>query len=297
MYGTDENPCAHPQPQGRTRSEDLRENFPFFRFTKNRNSGKLKSMNTYEAIFLRKTTKNFLMEPVSAEVLSEIGTFYGEIPALFPGIETEIGITENTAAGKLINGIFSVQAPYYLSLYSEERDKCGMNAGYICEQISLFLLTKGLGSCVCGTRPLHGMVTSRGNKKLMVVMAFGKPKGALTRRHTEAKRLPLSELCVMKDQPHTWMKQVLETARLAPSQSNHQPWRFVVMGNRIHIFSKKQNAGRLKKWEEFDFGMMFAHIMIASEELWLDVDLIRLENISQKNFRSNQYVLSAIIKS
>ncbi|MDO4614061.1 MAG: nitroreductase family protein, partial [Lachnospiraceae bacterium] len=214
---------------------------------------------------MRKTTKNFLKEPVSAEVLSSIGTFYSEIPALFPGIETEIGITENKAAGKLLNSLFAVQAPYYLSLYSENRDKCGMNAGYICEQISLYLLTKGLGSCFCGNRPLRGMATTRGSKKLMAVMAFGKPREALTRRHTEAKRLPLNELCAMKDQPHPWMKQVLEAARLAPSQANHQPWRFVIMGNRIHIFSKKQSAERLKKWEEFDFGMMFAHIMIASE--------------------------------
>ena len=53
----------------------------------------------------------------------------------------------------------------------------------------------------------------------------------------------------------------------------------------------------LKKWDEFNFGVMFAHIMIVSEEKWLDLDLIRLENISQKNFRSNQYVLSAVMKN
>ena len=38
-------------------------------------------------------------------------------------------------------------------------------------------------------------------------------------------------------------------------------------------------------------------MMVAAEELWLDVDLIRLGDISQKNFSNNQYVLSAILKA
>ena len=42
---------------------------------------------------------------------------------------------------------------------------------------------------------------------------------------------------------------------------------------------------------------MFANLMVAAEEAWLDVDLIRLEDISQKNFPNNQYVLSAILKA
>lgn len=46
-----------------------------------------------------------------------------------------------------------------------------------------------------------------------------------------------------------------------------------------------------------NFGIMFANMMVAAEELWLDVDLIRLGDISQKNFSNNQYVLSAILKA
>ena len=118
----------------------------------------------------------------------------------------------------------------------------------------------------------------------------------LTRRPEHANRLPVRELCVYKDQPSRWMTQVIEAARLAPSAMNRQPWRFVVVNTRIHIFSKKDGMDKPRRWDEFSFGVMFAHIAIASEELWLDVDLIRLENISQKNFKSNQYVLSAIVR-
>ena len=59
---------------------------------------------------------------------------------------------------------------------------------------------------------------------------------------------------------------ILEAARLAPSSMNSQPWRFVVYDNRIHIFSKKHSAEQLKKWDEVNFGIMFANLMVAAEE-------------------------------
>ena len=71
----------------------------------------------------------------------------------------------------------------------------------------------------------------------------------------------------------------------------------MVYDNRIHIFSKKHSVEKLRKWDEVNFGIMFANMMVAAEELWLDVDLIRLGDISQKNFSNNQYVLSAILKA
>ena len=38
-------------------------------------------------------------------------------------------------------------------------------------------------------------------------------------------------------------------------------------------------------------------MMTVAEELWLDVDLIRLDNISQKTFPNTEYILSAILKA
>ena len=134
-------------------------------------------------------------------------------------------------------------------------------------------------------------------KRLVGIVAFGKSHGSHTRRQSEAKRLPLEDLCVFKEVPRQWMTQMLEAARLSPSSMNSQPWRFVVYDNRIHIFSKKHSVEKLRKWDEVNFGIMFANMMVAAEELWLDVDLIRLGDISQKNFSNNQYVLSAILKA
>ena len=68
----------------------------------------------------------------------------------------------------------------------------------------------------------------KGNLKFMITMAFGKSKGSYTRKAVDAKRMDLKELCVYKEVPRQWMKQLLEAARLSPSSMNSQPWRFVL---------------------------------------------------------------------
>ncbi|MBR0378247.1 MAG: nitroreductase family protein [Lachnospiraceae bacterium] len=253
-------------------------------------------MNLYEAISLRKSHRNFLMEEIEPETLAEIGAFYEEAPSLFPGIKTEIGITDNTDGKHAPKGFFGVKAPYYLTMYSEKKDRYMMNAGCICEQLSLYMLTLGLGSCFLGSVSYKKDARTRGDMEFVIVIAFGKVNGPLTRRAAEAKRLSMQELCSIREEPKHWTQSILEVARLAPSAYNAQPWRFVATGSRIHFFSKKKDFTHPGKWDEFDFGCLFAHVLIAADELWLDVDLIRLENISQKNFKMSQYVLSAIIK-
>ncbi len=254
-------------------------------------------MNLYEAIFVRKSVRNYVNEELSPQLLQDVLLQFGEIKGLFGGIETELVILDNRKGEYKMMGIFGVKAPYYLVLYSEEKDRAMMNAGYLMEQLSLYLCTRGLGSCFVGHPVLKRKIQKKENKQVMAVLAFGKPKGCCTRKAADAKRLNLNELCVFKETPRQWMKQILEGGRMAPSSMNSQPWRFVVFDSRIHIFSKKNASDHLGKYNELNFGILFSHMMIVAEELWLDVDLIRLEEISQKNFPNNQYVLSAIMRA
>ena len=254
-------------------------------------------MNLYEAIFLRKSVHSYEMEPVSSELIQEIRDFYSQIEGLNPGIRTEISIIDNTRGQNKLMHLLGVKAPYYLAFYSEDKDLAQMNAGYIMEQIALSLCTKGLGSCFLGNvKPRIGNA-NRGPMKFMIMLAFGKSRGSYTRKAPEARRIDLKDLCVYKEIPRQWIKQLLEAARLAPSSFNSQPWRFVVYDNRIHVFAKRHAMDRMGKFEEMNFGVMFSHFMVVAEELWLDVDLIRLEDISHKNFPNNQYVLSVILRT
>lgn len=253
-------------------------------------------MNLYEAIFVRRSVKNYLPDSLSPQMLQDILEEYDEVKGLFGGIETELVILDNRKGEYHLLGLLGIRAPYYLAIYSEEKDRALMNAGYLMEQMSLYLCTRGLGSCFVGSPLMKKKYMRRDGKKLMTVLAFGKPKGSCTRKPVDARRLSLSELCVYKEMPRQWMKQLLEAARMSPSSMNSQPWRFVVFDSRIHIFSKKHASDRLGRFDELNFGIMFANMMVAAEELWLDVDLIRLEEISQKNFPNSQYMLSAILR-
>ncbi len=254
-------------------------------------------MNLYEAIFVRKSVRNYCFDTLPPQTLDKIWEHYKEMPALFSGIGVDMAILDNRKGQERMLSMFSVKAPYYMAFYSEESERYLMNVGYIMEQMVLYLCSIGLGTCFIGSNRVKKAELEKNGKRLVGIVAFGKSHGSHTRRQSEAKRLPLEDLCVFKEVPRQWMTQMLEAARLSPSSMNSQPWRFVVYDNRIHIFSKKHSVEKLRKWDEVNFGIMFANMMVAAEELWLDVDLIRLGDISQKNFSNNQYVLSAILKA
>lgn len=249
-------------------------------------------MNTYEAIFVRRSVRKYRMEAIPGEVLDEISAYYMGIRSIFAGIETEISILENLTHSRRY-GPWGIKAPYYLAIYSEDKDRKMMNAGYIMEQMSLYLSVKGLGSCFFGSAVVPRALREKNGKQLVILLAFGKARGECFRERGEAKRLPLEKIYAGKEQPKQWMLQLMEAARMAPSSLNSQPWRFLVHDSRIHIFEVNA-GGHGSRFREFDFGVMFSHLMIAADEFWQDVDLIRLEDISQKNFRNSEYVLSVI---
>ncbi len=254
-------------------------------------------MNLYESIFVRKSVKKYVFEPLGAGIQEKLHRHFRNLGGMFGNARTDMTIVENLKNQNIIHSLFAVKAPYYMIFYSEDAPRSKMNMGYLMQQMVLYMCSMGIGTCFLGTDNIRSDLKTCGGLPMMGIVAFGKSRGTHTRKASEAKRLSQEELCVFKEVPRQWMKQLLEAARMAPSAMNDQPWRFVVYDNRIHIFTKKHQVERLNRWEELNFGVMFANLMTAADELWLDVDLIRLENISQKNFPNNRYVLSAILRS
>lgn len=255
-------------------------------------------MNLYESIYVRKSVRYYKTEEISQKVIGELRDFIDHLEPLFPEINTKVEILENINGKGKLRGLFVSKAPYYLALYSEKKEKHDLNAGYIMEQIALYMTSKGIGSCFLGMAKAPKREAGEEELGFVIGMAFGIPKGEAVRHDYEAKRLSLDELCVFKETPKTWVKEILEAARLAPSSLNSQPWRFVVYENRIHVFSKKspspgKNWG---KFNELNFGVMLANISIAAEEIWVDLDLIKLNNITHKTIPNNQYMISILVK-
>lgn len=259
--------------------------------------GMVVNMNMYEAIFSRKSIRHYKNETIEWEVLSDILRFADELPKLIDDIAIEFKLVCNIEKKQGFHGPFTVKAPYYICISSEKKGDYLINAGYMMEQISLYITSKGLGTCFLGgTTPGKGL---KGTMRYdyVISLAFGKPSETLYRDSHEAKRLDEKELVVYKEDVDSDIRQMITAARLAPSSLNNQPWRFVVYKNRIHIFTRKNLAlyKVMDSSNKIDIGVMLANLLIAAEELWIDVSISKLDSLKIKDFKSNQYVLTLVI--
>lgn len=250
-------------------------------------------MNLYEMIGRRKSVREYQMKPIDEKVLAAIRKYLKEILPLYPDIPYEIEISCSLEEKKA--GILSVNAPYYVSFLTKESKEAYLNAGYIMEELSLYLASRGIGTCYQG---IQRIVKEQGELKEVLVMAMGYPKHYLYREEADARRIELNRLSAFKEEPTKEIMTILKAASLTPSSLNSQPWRFVVYKNRIHVFMQKLNAGIpiLEKLHYIDVGMALNHMMIAAEELWVEAELAESEHISSHSFRRNTYITSLLLK-
>lgn len=254
-------------------------------------------MNLYEAIHVRKTVRKYVMSELPEKDLDRIRKHFGEVTNLFGNIDTDVMILESKKGMNNVAGLFGVKAPYYMVFYSEEKPKYRMNLGYLMQQMALYLCTRGLGACFIKSVHLRKEYQTLNGKKAIAALAFGKAKEAYIRKASLAYRKPLEQICTFREQPRQWIRQMVEAARMAPSRKNRQPWRFVVFDNCIHIYSAGTAVDQLTLADELSFGALFANLLVTGEELWLELDLIRLESIAQSQYKQEQYLLSVVLIS
>ena len=128
--------------------------------------------------------------------------------------------------------------PYYISILSEDSKEGQINAGFLAEQLVLFLACHGIATCYQGTLRFFTNKKEEGGLKELLVIAVGYPGCYLYREENSAKRIPLAKQCCFKEEVGKHMMTILKAANLAPSALNRQPWRFVVYGNRIHVMTR-----------------------------------------------------------
>ena len=131
-----------------------------------------------------------------------------------------------------------------------------------------------------------------------MLAAFGYPEGRLCRESPLARRLPLNELCIFREEAGEQMKTILRAARLAPSAFNSQPWRFIVYSDRIYVFARKSRLpGRAAQaMREFSIGVMLSHIMLAAEELWMELETATEEQYASKTYKNGDYVATLYLR-
>lgn len=250
-------------------------------------------MTLYEAIFRRRSIRKYKDEEIDEKILNKIARFGEDAVGIRPDIQVRWEVFR--ASDRKIHGMFRVKAPYYVALYSEICEDYRKNAGCLMEQLSLYLHTKGIGSCYQGGASLRSDVEGM---ELVMIMAFGRPAEPLERDREDFRRIELKKLVKVHGAFGKVQRKLLEPARLAPSAMNLQPWRFVVTDNRIHLFVKKPGKIRYQRQLDmnlFDAGIVFSHMMVTAEELWFDVEYQKLDSILEKDFQNYLYVGSLLI--
>ncbi len=240
-------------------------------------------MNLFDAAELRMSVRTFCQEELNKEVLMEVDEFISNIERYATEIDADIEIIK-TLGKKL-------RPPYYAVLYSENKPGCYFNAGYMMQQLVLYLTSRGIGTCY-KMLPMGIHNKDALGRKYMICIAFGIPKDELYRNPSKADRNNLDRICVAKSEMTKDMKTLLEAARLAPSSFNNQPWRFVVSEGKIHIFKREPGNSKVNNITDVDMGIMMANIITCAEELWIDIAVKSIQDIKDKKYSNNEYITS-----
>lgn len=240
-------------------------------------------MKILEAIYNRKSVRDFMDSEIEKDILDRIRLRLGQIEPLYKKANVKCVISDYCRK--------SYYAPYYVGVYSDNTREGVMNAGFILHQLSVYLTAIGIASCYQAKSVVFKPVNSEG-MKLAVSLAFGYPGSKMYREAEEVSRLSVNKICVMKEKPNEEVERLIELARISPSSYNTQPWRFVVYNNRIHVFVKKKMLNRLTRLKFVNMGVMLGNVCIGAEELWIDIEFREVKDIKSKDYGDNEYVIT-----
>ncbi|MDO5410191.1 MAG: nitroreductase family protein [Lachnospiraceae bacterium] len=233
-------------------------------------------MNQYEAIYIRQSVRHYSRKAVPAVLLRQIKNCAEKLPFLQNEDCCFVKIYNAREAQKKIKGMFRINAPYYMAVFTKKTSFSMIEAGCYAQKLVLYMTTKGLGTCYQGGSKLAESEIPE-NMQLAMIIAFGYAERELTRESKLARRQALNKLCRFRATPSEEFRVMLKAARLAPSAMNRQPWRFVVWDDRIDIYLQEDVL--LKKIsmfsQLFDIGIVLCHLLEAADEQWLPVEAVR----------------------
>jgi nitroreductase len=213
----------------------------------------------YEAIFKRKSIRKYDMTPLSMELIANVQNFTKKIKPLDETIRIEylyLGTGD-------VKNLLPIKAPHYICLYSEKKDNYLMNAGFILQQIDLYLSATGLGSCWLGmAKPSSQVPKVKNGLEFVIMIAFGNTNEPVHRVSvSEFNRKSLSAISNVAS-----AEDLLEPVRIAPSASNSQPWHFSGTIDRIRVGREILNIIRAPiygKMNQIDIGIALCHLWLS----------------------------------
>jgi hypothetical protein len=216
----------------------------------------------YKAIFHRKSVRKFDLAPLPSEILVRLQEYAGSVKPLdanIPYAFIYLGSAE-------VKNLLPIKATHYICLYSEKKANYLLNAGFVLQQIDLYLSANNLASCWLGAaRPTKEVPKLRNGMEYVIMLAFGKTGEPLYRTNTsEFMRKNLSEISSAAG-----AEEILEPVRLAPSATNSQPWYFSGDANHLIVSRRKLNLLRAAvygKLNQIDIGIALLHLGLSLDQ-------------------------------
>ena len=241
----------------------------------------------YNMIFKRKSIRKFDKKlNISSEELIKIEEEFGKVSSLIGDIKTEFKIVSNDETT-------SKRGAYSILFYSENKDNHLLNAGYMMEQVDLFLTEMNIGAC------WYGMAKAKETEKdglgFVIMLSIGKCNEADFRNDTkEFKRKDLG--VILKGDKYD---DVIRNAGLAPSACNSQPWRILTSENSIEVFKKDKMKSfipgtNLSFYNNIDMGIFlcFLELVLNSKGISFDRNIINGSKVSDGLVKICEYKIN-----
>ena len=219
------------------------------------------NLQLYNAMFQRKSIRKYDMTPLSEEILTGVQEYVKTIKALDDSIQYEVAYLGTDQ----VKNLLPIKAPHYICFYSQKKGNYLMNAGFLLQQMDLYLSANNIGSCWLGmAKPSKEVPEQKNGLEFVIMLAFGNSNESVHREDiSEFKRNNLSEITSL-----VGLEEILEPARLAPSASNTQAWYF--SGDKAGIIVSRKKLNMIKaplygKMNQIDIGITLFH-------LWLSLD-------------------------
>ena len=217
-------------------------------------------MQLKDCIYKRKSVRKYTDTAVNADTVASIARFLAEAKPLYPDIKVRVEILPRSK----VHSLFKWTPPQAIAFYSEEKDGYLENAGFLLQQVDLYLHSIGLGSCWLGMgKPnVKADVPLEEGWKFVIMLAFGYPAEEIARGTDGFNRNTLAEISDRADER-------LEAARLAPSAINSQPWYFTHEGETLHAWQSQKGmlrAAMLGRMNQIDMGIALAHLYVENTQ-------------------------------
>lgn len=243
----------------------------------------VKINDLYQMIFKRKSMRKFDRNlSVSIEELCTLEMKLKEIKPLVDDIKVQFVIVERKQTT-------AQRGEYCLLMYSEEKPFHLQNAGYMLEQIDLFLTSLNIGVCWYGVTKPKEMKYE--DLKYVIMLAFGKCRTEDFRNDiAEFKRKPLSKIW-----QGDYFLDLAKVVRIAPSGCNLQPWRIFCSSHEIKVCKdSNKNSFPEKKlafYYETDFSLIDMGICLCYLEICFSKYSYCFERILCEERKTNSEII------